>query len=115
MKPDLYIEFRGNTADPVLLLHGLGCNGAVWDGLVELLLKRGLGTIVPDFSGHGRSAWSSHYSLEQQAAAIAAVLPRGQAAKIIGHSMGATVGLLLASGRFGVRVSRLFAIGLKID
>jgi len=115
MNPDLYVECQGNTADPVLLLHGLGCNGAVWDSLVELLLKRGLGTVVPDFSGHGRSAWSSQYSLEQQAAAVAMVLPRGRALKIIGHSMGATVGLLLASGRFGVRVSKLFAIGLKID
>jgi len=70
MNPDPYVELKGNTADPVLLLHGLGCNGAVWDCLVALLLKHGFGTIVPDFSGHGRSAWSSHYSLEQQAAAI---------------------------------------------
>src|SRR5882757_7155585 len=110
-----YVELQGETADPVLLLHGLGCNGAVWDPLVPLLLKHGFGTIVPDFNGHGRSGWSPHYSIEQQAAAIATAVPRGRSVKIIGHSMGATVGLLLASGRFGIDVSSLFAVGLKID
>jgi pimeloyl-ACP methyl ester carboxylesterase len=115
MNRDPYVELQGNAADPVLLLHGLGCNGAVWDPLVALLLKHGFGTIVPDFGGHGRSAWSPSYSIEQQAAAVAAVVPRGRAVKVIGHSMGATVGLLLASGRFGIDVSSLFAVGLKID
>lgn len=115
MNPDLYVELQGNAADPVLLLHGLGCNGAVWDPLVGLLLEQGFGTIVPDFSGHGRSARSSHYSLTQQAAAVATVVPRGRSVKIIGHSMGATVGLLLSSGRFGIQVSSLLAIGLKIE
>ena len=110
-----YVELQGETADPVLLLHGLGCNGAVWDPLVPLLLKHGFGTIVPDFNGHGRSGWSPHYSIEQQAAAIATAVPRGRSVKIIGHSMGATVGLLLASGRFGIDVSSLFAVGMKID
>jgi pimeloyl-ACP methyl ester carboxylesterase len=115
MNLDLYVELQGNTADPVLLLHGLGCNGAVWDPLVPLLLKHGFGTIVPDFSGHGRSAWSPSYSMERQAAAVASAVPRGRSVKVIGHSMGATVGLLLASGRFGIQVSSLFAVGLKID
>lgn len=115
MNQAAYVEQQGETADPVLLLHGLGCNGAVWDPLVPLLLKHGFGTFVPDFSGHGRSGWSPHYSIEQQAAAIATAVPRARPVKIIGHSMGATVGLLLASGRFGIDVSSLFAVGLKID
>jgi pimeloyl-ACP methyl ester carboxylesterase len=115
MNPQVYVEANGNTADPVLLLHGMGCNGAVWDPLVPLLHQHGFGTIVPDFSGHGRSAWSGQYSLERQAAAVAAVIPRERPVKIFGHSMGASVGLVLASGRFGVHVSSLFAVGLKID
>ena len=115
MSLSLHVELQGDTSDPVLLLHGLGCNGAVWDPLVTLLLKHGFGTIVPDFSGHGRSGWSPHYSIERQAAAVAAAVPRGRPVKVIGHSMGATVGLLLASGRFGVDVSNLFAVGMKID
>jgi len=115
MTADVYVELNGDSADPVLLLHGLSCNGAVWDPLVPLLLQHGFGTIVPDFSGHGRSAWSSHYNLEQQAVAVAAAIPRERPVKIIGHSMGASVGLVLASGRFGIQVSSIFAIGLKID
>jgi pimeloyl-ACP methyl ester carboxylesterase len=115
MDSGLYVERQGNPANPVLLLHGLGCNGAVWDSLVPLLLKNGFGPIVPDFCGHGRSAWAPDYSIEQQAAAVAAAVPRGRPVKVIGHSMGATVGLLLASGCFGVHVSSLFAVGLKID
>jgi pimeloyl-ACP methyl ester carboxylesterase len=115
MSRKLYIELQGNAADPVLLLHGLGCNGAVWDQLVPLLLANGFGTIVPDFSGHGRSEWSPGYSLEQHAAAVAAVVPGGRSVKIIGHSMGAAVGLLLATGRFGIHVSSLLAVGMKID
>jgi len=115
MTPGLYMELKGDQADPVLLLHGLGGNGAVWDPLIRSLLKHGFGTIVPDFSGHGRSAWSSSYSLEQQAAAVAALLPCERPVKIIGHSMGASVGLLLASGSLGINVSSVFAIGLKVD
>ena len=115
MTRGLYIELHGDQADPVLLLHGLGGNGAVWDPLVPLLLKHGFGTIVPDFSGHGRSAWSSRYSLEQQAAVVAALLPCERPFRIIGHSMGASVGLLLASGGLGISVSSVFAIGLKVD
>lgn len=115
MSPGLYVELQGDQADPVVLLHGLGGNGAVWDPLIPLLLKHGFGTIVPDFSGHGRSAWSSSYSLDQQAAAVAALLPGGRPVKIIGHSMGASVGLLLASGKYGIDVSSILAIGLKVD
>ncbi len=115
MPQGLYVELQGNQAAPVLLLHGLGCNGAVWDPLIPLLLAHGFGTIVPDFSGHGRSLWSPHYSLEQQAAAVAAILPSERPVRIIGHSMGASVGLLLANGSLGVGVSSLFAVGLKID
>lgn len=114
MEANAYVEFQGDGSNPVLLLHGLGCNGAVWDGLVSLLLDHGFSTIVPDFPGHGRSTWASAYSIEQHAAAIASKITPGQRLKIIGHSMGAMVGLALASNRFDVEVSSLFSIGLKI-
>lgn len=115
MTQGLYVELQGDQAAPILLLHGLGGNGAVWDPLIPLLLAHGFGTIVPDFSGHGRSIWSQHYCLEQQAAAVAAILPRERPVRIIGHSMGASVGLLLAGGGLGVDVSSVFAVGLKVD
>lgn len=115
MTPALHVEEQGNAARPVLLLHGLGCNGAVWDPLVPLLHDRGFGTIVPDFAGHGRSAWSSAYSLAGHAAAVAAVVTRDRPVRIIGHSMGATIGMILSSALFETQVSSLFAIALKID
>jgi pimeloyl-ACP methyl ester carboxylesterase len=99
----------------VLLLHGLGCNGAVWDPLVDLLLKRGFSTIVPDFPGHGRSAWTPPYNLGGQAAAIAAAIPQDRPLHVIGHSMGAAAAMLLASGMFGVTVASVLAIGMKVD
>jgi len=111
----MYVELRGDMTQPVLLLHGLGCNGAVWDPLANLLLQRGFGVIVPDCIGHGRSPWSPACGLDQQAAAIASLLPRGRPIRIIGHSMGATIGLLLASGRFDVDIADVFAIGLKVN
>ena len=40
--------------DPLLLLHALGCDGSMWDGVVASL-PSDQGIIAPDFRGHGRS------------------------------------------------------------
>jgi len=115
MNGSLYVERNGEGEPPVLLLHGLSCNGAVWDRLVALLLQNGFSTIVPDFCGHGRSPWQASYSAGQQAAAIADIIDHARPVRIIAHSMGGAVAMLLASGVFGVEVRSILAIGTKID
>ena len=60
---------------PVLvLLHGLGANRHVWDGVAELW--DGV-TYAPDIRGHGRAPRRAPYSFGAMAADIAEALQRG--------------------------------------
>lgn len=103
---------------PVLvLLHGLGANRHVWDGVAELLSARGTSVLAPDFRGHGRAAWTGHYSFGAMAADVAATLHSEYAAEpyaVVGHSMGGAVALALASGWFGPAPASVATIGVKI-
>ncbi len=111
----LFAENQGDENGPiVLLLHGLGVNGAAWDA-VRAALPRSLRVIAPDFAGHGLSPRETNYSLGRHAADVAALLPSGAKVRVIGHSMGGAVGLLLATGWFGVAVERLVALGMKLN
>jgi pimeloyl-ACP methyl ester carboxylesterase len=40
--------------DPLVLLHGLGCDASMWDGVVEALAPD-IGLVIPDLRGHGGS------------------------------------------------------------
>lgn len=117
MTQDLIWCERGGTPGPVLiLLHGLGANAAVWDGLKPILAERWHGGwIIPDLRGHGRSIHRAPYDFDSYAADIAALAPQGAEVSIIGHSMGGVIAMVLASGRFGVRVGRVAASSMKLD
>jgi pimeloyl-ACP methyl ester carboxylesterase len=105
---------HGSGGPVLLLLHGLGATGAVWDGLVASLRDRWPGTVlVPDLPGHGRSEPLARYSFGGLAATIASSLPAGPVA-VLGHSLGGVVGLTLASGWFGVRVPAVCGLGMKV-
>lgn len=108
---------RGGTSGPMLvLLHGLGANGAVWDGFKPLLARHWPGRwLIPDFRGHGRSFHRTHYGIGIHAADVAALVQQDEEMTIIGHSMGGIVGIALATGMFGVRVRRVVAFGVKVD
>jgi pimeloyl-ACP methyl ester carboxylesterase len=56
MDADLRVQ-QGGSGDPVLLLlHGLGATGDVWDGWRPLLARRWPGRwLAPDLPGHGGS------------------------------------------------------------
>src|SRR5437660_9115325 len=111
----MYVESGGRGGPTLLLLHGLGANAGVWQGLLPFVEKRWPGRwVAPDLLGHGRSPHSHVYSYGHHAAAIAqAVGERGPVA-ILGHSFGGAVGLMLATGWFGVDVSRVVALGVKL-
>jgi pimeloyl-ACP methyl ester carboxylesterase len=110
----LYVETIGTGSPTLLLLHGLGVNGAVWQPLLSHLKAWPGRIVVPDFRGHGRSPHARPYGLGQHAADLAALLPPDEPVTIVGHSMGGLVGLVLASGWFGVTARAALGCSLKV-
>jgi pimeloyl-ACP methyl ester carboxylesterase len=107
---------QGGSGEPVLLLlHGLGATGEVWDGWRPLLARRWPGRwLAPDLPGHGGSPPLAAYTFDGFAAAVAGVVPPGDGVVVLGHSLGGVVGLALASGRFPVPVRALIGLGIKV-
>ncbi|MBL8989890.1 MAG: alpha/beta hydrolase [Gemmatimonadetes bacterium] len=115
MTTPLMIRSGGEGDAVLLLLHGLGATGDVWDGVVARLPGRWPGAwMVPDLPGHGGSAALPSYSFGHLAAAVAAALPPGRPVTVVGHSLGGVVGLALASGWFGVSVAAVAGVGIKV-
>ena len=104
----LHVE-RGGNGPLLVLLHGLGATGEVWEQVVGDWHGSWL---VPDLPGHGRSGRLDRYSFGSLAAAVATVVPR-EPVTVVGHSLGGVVGLALASGWFGVEVTACAGIGIK--
>jgi pimeloyl-ACP methyl ester carboxylesterase len=85
-------------APPVLLLHGLGVGGAVWQAFARRLLPD-LAAVAPDLRGHGKSdAPPAGYSPRDYALDVAALVTEflEPPVPVIGNSLGALVGLALA-------------------
>ncbi|HET9447388.1 MAG TPA: alpha/beta hydrolase [Steroidobacteraceae bacterium] len=102
-------------SNTILLLHGLGATAAVWNGVERAIEQRSLGRLVaPDLGGHGGSAWRSHYTIGNYAAEVAEHVRGAQNLFVIGHSLGAYIGLALASRWFGVEVAGVLGVGPKI-
>lgn len=110
----VWYERGGSGARTVLLMHGLGATGAVWTGVRRIIEQHKTQWIVPDLSGHGLSAWQPDYSIGQMAAAVAPLVREAEDLYIVGHSLGAYVGLALASRWFGARVAGVLGVGPKI-
>jgi pimeloyl-ACP methyl ester carboxylesterase len=100
---------EGGSGEPVLLLlHGLGATGDVWDPLARRWPGRWL---APDLPGHGGSPPLAAYSFAALAAAIADVVPTRAPTVVLGHSLGGVVGLTLAGGLVPVRA--VIGLGIK--
>jgi pimeloyl-ACP methyl ester carboxylesterase len=104
----------GAGDDLLLLLHGLGATGAVWERLLPLVHGR---WVAPDLRGHGRSLAAPPYGYAVHAADMAELVTGLGAGRVtaLGHSFGGVVGALLGSGEFGVEVDRVVAVGTKIE
>ena len=111
----LHVTAGGAGERLVVLLHGLGANGVVWNPLIPFVSQQHR-FIAPDFRGHGRSSFDGPLGVAAHAADIAELIadePDGSVL-LIGHSFGATIGALLASGWFGPRIHRVIGVGVKI-
>lgn len=99
----------------LLLLHGLGATGAVWNGVARIAEERWGGHwVAPDLLGHGRARRASSYSFGGFAAELSRMVPRDHDVIAVGHSMGGVVALALASGWFGLSVAAAVGIGIKL-
>ena len=113
---DLRVRGAGAAGPVLLLLHGLGATGDVWDRWRPLLAERWPGRwIAPDLPGHGGSAPLPRYSFGSLATAVAELLDPADRIVVLGHSLGGVVGLTLGSGWFGVPVQAVVGLGIKVS
>jgi pimeloyl-ACP methyl ester carboxylesterase len=106
----LHLARHEPGGDPILLLlHGLGATGEVWDGLLKRHWEGEV--IAPDLPGHGRSPRMDTYTFESMAASIAAVLPEGRKVVVLGHSLGGVLALTLAAAG---QVAAACGLGIKL-
>jgi pimeloyl-ACP methyl ester carboxylesterase len=105
----------GGSGEPLLiLLHGLGATGDVWDRWLPLLARQWPGRwLAPDLPGHGGSPPLAAYTFDGFAAAVAAIIQPGDRVVVLGHSLGGAVGLALASGKHAVPVHAVIGLGIK--
>jgi pimeloyl-ACP methyl ester carboxylesterase len=97
----LAVRSLGSDGAPLMLLHGLGVSGAVWQGIGRLL-----GTFTrlaaPDLRGHGDSDKPSAGYLPRDYVGDIAALAAHEPARpraVLGHSLGAVIAALLAAER----------------
>ena len=119
--PELWID-QGGSGGPVLLLcHGMSATGAVWDELRPHIEASWPGRwIIPDLRGHGRSDHGPGYGIAQHAGDFAALVQEELVKEpgrvvVCGHSMGGLAAMVLASGWYGVDVTDVIAVGVKIS
>ena len=100
-KPLLYqnkkILYRSiGSGDPVMLVHGFGEDGKVWNKQVEHLKKK-YHLIVPDLPGSGKSEMIADMSMEGLGEVLHTIIHEENIDKctVIGHSMGGYITLAL--------------------
>ncbi|MBP2181230.1 alpha/beta fold hydrolase [Amycolatopsis magusensis] len=111
MTSDLFVRRGGSGDRTLVLLHGLGGTGEVWQGLTDRLPGE-WNWVVPDLPGHGRSAGLPSYSFGGLTAEVAKSLSGDVV--VLGHSLGGVLALTLASGWFGPSVSAVCGLGIKV-
>ena len=86
---------------PVLLLvHGAGMDGTVWQQQIRFLAHRGIRPLAVDLPGHGRSSGEPLRTISDMATWLNAFIGAAgldQPVHVAGHSMGTFVALQLAA------------------
>jgi len=83
----LFTQTSGDGPD-LVLVHGWGLNGGIWDTLVPLL-EPGFRVTRVDLPGHGRSAWQGDEGLDGMARVVLEHVP--ERAAWLGWSLGGLV------------------------
>jgi 3-oxoadipate enol-lactonase len=95
---ELQVWVEGPVAGPpILLLHSIGCDHAMWRGQAEALAGRRV--ISPDLRGHGASgAPAGEYGLDRLARDVVAILDalKVERAVVCGLSLGGLIALEMA-------------------
>jgi triacylglycerol esterase/lipase EstA (alpha/beta hydrolase family) len=99
------------ATDPILLLHGVLCNGGVWRSLKRRLRQAGLGPVYAP--SYGPPLASIDLFADQIAAKIDRILAATGAAQlsIVSHSMGGLVARAYVRNYGGDKVRREMTIG----
>lgn len=92
----IHYRLTGNGS-PVVLLHGFGEDGNIWQQQADYLQKD-FTVIVPDLPGSGNSELADDMSIEGMAEVIKTIIENENIAPcpVIGHSMGGYITLALA-------------------
>ncbi|MDB9529237.1 alpha/beta fold hydrolase [Oscillatoria sp. CS-180] len=93
-----------DTGQPILCLHGVLNQGAIWDAIAPALVQQGYRVIAPDLRGHGKSAHvgpEGNYQLLDHLGDIDALVQQLglETFPVVGHSMGAVIAASYASAR----------------
>jgi esterase len=106
-----YADFGDRAAMPLVLLHGMPRDHSTWAQLAPDLATLGYRVITPDLRGHGASARTSTYSLEQMREDLHQFAGALGLDRFVlgGHSMGGTVATLFAE-RYGDRLAGLILV-----
>lgn len=91
-------EFGPDDAPIVLLLHGGGVAGWMWDSL-RVALQEKYKVIIPDLPGHGASSGDAYQSHDQTVAELTTILAKRvhEPVAVIGFSLGAQLAIVMAS------------------
>lgn len=98
-------------ARPVLLVHGVLCNRAVWWRLRRRLLARGYGPVLAVNLPNPGGAIDSHVGILEEAVARLVTATSGVPAVIIAHSMGGLVVRAWLEKCQGAGAARVVTIG----
>src|SRR5258708_39613633 len=100
MEAGLRVHAGGSGEPPLVLLHGLGATGDVWDGWWPLLARRWPGRwLAPDLPGHGGSPALAADTFRRLAAAGPGSCPPRARRGLVGPSLGGAGGAGLAPGQ----------------
>lgn len=92
-------RFGPEGSRPLLLLHGGGVAGWMWEPM-RAHLDQERRILVPDLPGHGRSADETYTSHDDVLPALEKLLEHeGRPATVVGFSLGAQLAVLLAARR----------------
>lgn len=92
-------RFGPEGSRPLLLLHGGGVAGWMWEPM-RARLDQEHRIVVPDLPGHGRSADETYTSHDDVLPALEKLLEdEGRPATVVGFSLGAQLAVLLAARR----------------